>query len=663
MPRVMEAGQVIIHGIPLRLVPGTYVMGEAERFGDKISTGDLRYADFSPDENGFPTTSCHGGYGLRRYSDLNSSETALTMYLEADGVECFEAGHIYLSPLQIDETLPWEEGDTQGPPVWIGVVNDSGTRKLACVAGDVLFERDGTNHPGRGTWTRNARLAGTAIQGAVGVFGNKLIIGYGAAATAQYTSDLTTLGDLLDDATEPAKLYVWAVTADCAASYIAGGTTTSDHYKVMSSSDGATDYTGSTECGSFSTEITSLAPGGLVAIVFVGKEEELGCIDGNGVYRSLIPLDSTLSTNCRGMRWWMGAGGTEQRGPVVIFFPRDRGIWAFQPTSTTSGNASNITPWANPGVRPLNVRGQATALQGSARWLYYAIQNGDGDSWIVRRDARSGATHNFLTVGKGTDCRALGIVSIYGGNPMFFFGKGNGVSYVILPLDGESPLSDPACRFAPTGIVTLPDADLNLPDENKVLYSHRLVLEGMGSGCTVQVQINTDGGDYSSIGTASSGTFYEASHISGVSCKRWGRQFVLSTTDPERTPIIRAIVTRAYLNTRLLRQWAFEAYLPAGYLNNLTEDTADPYVTQRTLWNDRASGIPTTFTDAWGDTWNVKVKGIQEKETERPAETGFEGDTPVIERRIALLLLETKRTGGNIQWGSFKWGSPYAQWR
>lgn len=654
-------GDVVVNGLPLMLVPGTYVCEEAQRFGDKISTGDLKYADFTPSESGFAVASWHNGYGVRRYSDI-PGEDAFSTYLEADGVECSDAGYVYLSPFQIAEDLPFGGGDTEGSPVWIGDFLD----RVVCVAGNVVFRRDTTAHPSAGTWTRMLQLDGVAVRGAVGVFNSTLIIGYGASATADSIiqtvppgdTDTYTKGNVTD--TTPANLYIWAVTADRASVYVAGGPASTDSNKVTSSTAAATGYdTSLTTCGGTQSEITSLSPGGGLVIVFVGKETELGMINSSGVYQIRVPFDSALSANCRGMRWWMGVGGMEQRGPVIVVFPRDRDIWAYQPSGDNSGTAEIMSPWALPGRRPLNAMGSVVAIQGSARWLYYVVRNGDGDSWVIRRDARSGVAHNYLNIGSTTDCYALHITSLIGTNPLLFFGRGNNIGYVILPLDGGSALSDSACRFAATGTLTLPDADLGFPDENKVLYSERAVTDDLSAGTqTIEIKANIDGGSYTSLGTASSGAFNEKSYTSGTTARRWGRQLVFTTSDSSATPVLRGSITRAYLNTRLLRQWTFEAVLPPGRYKSGADPVQEIYNTQRTLWNSRASGVPVTFVDRWHDSWNVKVLKVRELEV-------VEDETGDRTIRFGIQLLETKRTGGNLTWGSPVTGtydSPYAIW-
>ncbi len=665
-------GEMVLDGEPLSLVPGTYVNDSPDRFGEKLSLGDLKYADFNPYETGWPVSSWHGGYGLRRYSDIQdqyvswsnvwhpaAGGSAITMYLEADGVECGENGVAYLSPLQIHEVLNKSGWVTPGPPVWIGEFNN----KLVCVAGDAIFDRDTTAHPDVGTWTKQADLHTTAVRGAVAVFGGNLLIGYGSAGIAEYFDTAYTAAHAQTTVGGAGDIYVWAAVADRAAVYVAGGKLTTD-VNIVRNGTTMTTLDGAVTCGSSHSEITSLSPGGRIVEVFVGKETELGCIDSDGKYKILVPFDTETSNNARGMRWWLGAGGAEQRGPVIVYFPRDRTLWSYSPSTELAGTAENVSPWGLPGIRPLNAMGNVVAIQGSARWLYYVVRNVDGDSWVLRRDSRTGVTHNYLNVGAVTDCYALNITSLFGTNPLLFFGKGTDISYVILPVDGESPLSDSATRFCASGTLTLPDADLFFPDEQKILFSERVIGDGLSANQAIKVEYVLDGGAWTYIsGSASSSTVAagpsaEIAYPANTTCKRWGKRYTLSTTSSTSTPQLRGAVTRTFLNTRILQRWTFDATSPGSLLKNGMEDIDEAYPTRRTFRNDWKGGIPVLFTDVDGDQWYVRItKMLVRQVSDEP------NRQPVWV--ISLQLLETRRVGsaGVLLWDSdFVWDSPYNVW-
>ncbi len=359
-----QGWDVVVAGHVIRFEAGSYQVSEAPRFGQKINIGSLKYADFNPYDSAHAIAVLSGGYGLQAYSDLPDGDIAATMFESCDGIDTRGTPTI-LAPKQSVETLTGADG----PPVWGGEF----LGEYVVVAGTKVFTRNSD-----GTWTDTMiSLQETAVQGAIGVFGGHLIFGYGAADTAEYTSDLSMLGDV---ETADGPIYVFAFTADGAAAYVAGGPNSTDVNLVVSSVDGILyDSTTATVCGTVDNPITGLCPGGGLVILYVGKETEAACIDQGGNYRILVPFDSSLPTNCKVFRQQLGSGGSEQRGPISLFFSRDRATWNYQPSDQTAGAAANVSPWANPYLRPSNARGVTTAIQGSARWLYVAVEDAGGD--------------------------------------------------------------------------------------------------------------------------------------------------------------------------------------------------------------------------------------------------------------------------------------------
>src|SRR4051794_35544178 len=91
--------------IPLHVVDGSYQVQEAQRFGDKISTGDLSYGDFNPSEPAWVWTNFPAGYGLRRYADMPKSRNvdAYVYIKESLNVDC-RHDIATLAPLIVLET-------------------------------------------------------------------------------------------------------------------------------------------------------------------------------------------------------------------------------------------------------------------------------------------------------------------------------------------------------------------------------------------------------------------------------------------------------------------------------------------------------------------------------------------------------------------------------
>ena len=79
-----------------------------------------------------------------------------------------------------------------------------------------------------------------------------------------------------------------------------------------------------------------------------------------------------------------------------------------------------------------------TAIVGSSRWLYYAVRNGFGRTYIWRNDQSTGAPHTYLDLGE-VAVDSMAITHLFGGNPLLLFSMGAGIiGQVTLPLDGDA---------------------------------------------------------------------------------------------------------------------------------------------------------------------------------------------------------------------------------
>lgn len=626
-PAVDYGPDVMVANFQLRCQAGSYEVVEAPRFGQKINIGSLKYADFNPYDSAQAVATLAGGYALQAYSDLPDGDTAATMYAEAQNVDTRNTP-ITLSGKQVTMALPGVDDD----PVWGGEF----LGEYVVVAGTQVYTFGGTTFTNTGI-----TLPATALKGAIGVFGGNLVIGFGDAATAVYTADLTTTADVTN---ADGPIYVFAFTADHAAAFVAGGPNTTDVHLVIASTDGILyDSTTAVACGSFDYPITGLAPGGGLVLIYVGKVNEMGAItSGTGAdtvptdatYTTLVPFDSCLPTNCRNVfRWQLGQGGNEQRGPVSLVFSREGALWGFQPSDQTTGSSANISPWASPYLRPTTAKGLFTAIQGSARWLYAAIQDKSGNAWIVVRDAHTGAWAVPFFLGDD-GCNFIGITSLFGA-PLLLFNIGQDVVKVTLPFDGDIPLDDSVCRFADAGSLWLSDIDLGFPDEDKIAFSVRLNHRGLSTGQTISVFASFDGGTYVFVGIADGSgdnpEFTDMNFDPDIVCKRVALRLDFATDDPAKTPQLHGMTVRLSLNTTLRRLWNFTAMIPAGF-HRFGEDLDNPATMIAGLWQARSAGFPVAFRDRWGDEFNVRILALDEKEVFRPPNT-----TPETAMKLTLL--------------------------
>ena len=638
VPQIGQPGEVSLLDIPLQVVEGTYKVTEAQRFANKQSIAALKYDDFNPYETAWDAVSFAAGYGLPRYSDisLRSSQGRRLMYKESANVDCRMDGLATLSTRVIVSATTL----AGARPLWIGEYTPvsgilAGQTVLVVVAGNKVYTVDVNL-----TFTPRITLPDTPRLGAIGAFNGRLVIGYGASRTAQWSDDLSTLNNVQNST--PSSLYVFAFVADRASAYVAGGPNATDVNKVTSSLHGGTGYTkpsNAVTCGTSESEIVSLAPGGGVSIVFVGKETELGAIDEGGIYRQLVPFDSNLSTNCRNMRWWLGQTDEAQRGPVVLFFPREHALWSYQPRSGSTGSAQNISPWAHEGIRPPNARGIVTAIQGTARWMYFAIRNAAlARTWIIAQDARTGAHHTWLSIGDN-QVQTMTTTSLFG-FPALVLGYEDHVAYVQLPLDGDAPIDSPGLPYADTGTLDLPDIDLDFPDEQKILFVVRIIADNLLAGQTsIEVQASYDGGPYTSLGICSESPVTELSFPSATSVRRVSLRLVFTTYNQGQTPQLRAVVLRSSINPRLYTIWNFQVKLPTGLNQLRADELLNPQTTIGDLWTARRNGTPVAFQDRWNVSWTVRILEMSEQETlSEPA--------AVPETVLDIHLLEVARTAG-----------------
>ncbi len=601
-----------------------FKQSDPPRFGDKISAGDLKYTDFQPFESAESQSHFNGGFGLTRYSDLEEAQVAHTKILEADGVDV-TLGTAILGPEIRTEILP----GAVKTPVWIGEFSSTAGgvgRQVIAVAGQKVYTR-ATD----GTWTVCPfTLAADAVQGAVGVFAQTLMIGYGPAATAQYTTNLTTLVDIKGDEGGTPNLYIVAVTGDKAAAYAACASTATATNVVRASTDGRIFATASaTSCASNEEVIRGLAPGGGLATVYVSMDGRLGMIDtaAPASFHTLVPFDSRYNNNGIGLKWWMGTPGEAQLGPMMLVFTREREPWMYAPSDQFSGQAQALGPWVEPTCRPPNIRGLPTCYQGSSRWLYYAVTNAAGNTWILRRDGRSGATSPWLSLGANT-CNAMCITMQNPVNPVFLCGRGAGIAAATLPLDGEWPLVDPNYPYCLTGTLDLPDSDLGFPDEDKICFGVRISADNLSaSNREIEVLYKADGAlTYTVLGTATVSPTTEIFFDTPLpTVKRIGLRLRFTSTSRTQTPELLAVVWRSSLNPKLYRIWEVACNVPMGQSSLPGHDLQDPHTVIAGLWAARQAGTPVEFIDPWSDAYLVRVismaVSIQTAEADRPPDS------------------------------------------
>ncbi len=672
--------QVVLAGYPLRVLPQTWKREPAPRFGEKISTGDLRYQDFNPYESAASYSSFERGFGLRRFSDLPASVDPEGFYAESQNVDCRAPG-VCISPAITSVPLPtspsvtgpytqllWfgEWAPSQGAVTttqWVAVViTRNSPAPGTSYSMDVLyFTAAGAIHADvQIILTVTETLTTVFTPGIVVAAKGQLLAGFGSLHTAQYITTLdqsqptSTVAD-----TGGGFLYAFAMAQDRAAIYLAGGTASTDVNTVRSAPLTATNPAASfataanaVTCGDPAHAITALAPGGGVSgvLLFVTKDNELGFIDTSSVYHTVFPFGSTLSTNGRDMRWWLGGSTDNADVGTLLAFPQGHSLWSY---NTTAG-MTNMAAEGKEGFRPINARGVVTAIQPSTHFLYYAIKNSAGNTYILANDGVTGANHTYR-YHTGVTCNAMGITSLFGANPLLYLDlTANGVlniGYITLPADGDWPPAEDGphggnCTFdlGLSNTMLLPDIDFGFPDEDKIPIFLRLVADNLASGAQfIIVDYAVDGG----LGYVRLGTYFispiQDIPFPSLSFKRISLRLTFQTTNTTKTPILNAISLRASINPKQYTLWSFTGVVPSGAAKIGSDALANAHTTINALWADYKAGTPVAFTDRWNKQWLVRMLQFTEDET-------YQENLQTPGTAMNIQLLELYGTGLESAW-------------
>ncbi len=620
MPLIGTPGIVTLDSHPLMVVKGSYVDTEAQRFGDKISVGDIRYADFSPYETAEAAARWDAGFGLRRYSDLLESQAtqfqtpgqAHRYTLECTDVDTAN-GYAVLSGKRTLETVT---GNTAPFFFMSEYTTADGVTHFIGISGDTnaggVYERSAT-----GVWTATA-FNGTHITCAA-IFGSILMIGFSDFAAAVWTNDLVASTTIRDNNGGGSALYAFALTVDKANAYMAGGDANTKSYQIMASVDGKTFTTGSiVQASPPGTPIVALAPGGGTATLFYTTKTGLWQL-ASTTPQMLVPFDWPHSTNGTGLGWWLGRGDDQQRGPDILHFVRDNDPYTYTPGPTgAAGTATNIAPWSDANFQPPNQTGVPSAWFGTARYLYYAYTNpATGNTFLVRRSLRTGGTTHYWSL-INYSCQAIAMTDQTTGNqPILLVGIGNDVWTTTMPRSGAAPENDAACRFTSTGTMQLPQADMGFPDEEKVEYAIHVEADNLQEGIRqIEVQYALDSpepANFTILGTAFTSPvtriLFDQPNPTDL---HMHVRLVFTNADDTQTIRLNGLTMRRSINPLLYRWWEFDCFVPAGE-GSYADDLQNPKTLRDTLWSARVAGIPVVFTDEQGDRFYTRIMKLEFK--------------------------------------------------
>ena len=387
----------------------------------QFQTGDYGY-ELTPSEVSIPLSYQNFSLGAGYEDDLNSSpQEGPRSYSYSRGVDLSEGTRAYLSPLQVANT-----GIAAAPIKYIE--SSLGYHVLTATA---VYEL--TTQPG--TWTSRLAPGGATFTDIIEYKG-RLFVANGNTGSYYYSSDGITF-TLYTDATENALYFA---TRDDVLWYVTSGSQVKNN-QAGTGINGGTAWSAADNVGHSGETVR-----GMLEIdndLYIFKEE--------GIYR----YTGTVTEDV-----WLG--GRFMRRTTNGFKPY---LWHDQKTYVPYGDRliqfDHTVPSLNFVFPTIGMRGhpelsgQIAAITGDANWLYIAVQNASGNTYIMKgnpyHNGGRGEWHTFVYLGSSV-CQALYVAGPDAdnhstNNPSLSVGLGAAGGHYILPRQGWRPEDDSNYRF------------------------------------------------------------------------------------------------------------------------------------------------------------------------------------------------------------------------
>ena len=240
-----------------------------------------------------------------------------------------------------------------------------------------------------------------------------------------------------------------------------------------------------------------------------------------------------------------------------FYAPYGNGLLQFDPLVQATGLVHVF-----PGMRRVGnaeITGTVTAIGGDEQWLYIAVKNGAGNTYILKGLPDLDIWHTFLYLG-ANDCNALLVVpegTVHASNPVLLMGVGASAQHVVLPRPGYDPETDDNYEYdTADGIVVGPWLDYGAQSYAKFLNAGRTVMRNATSSLTVVLSYDLDdGGSFTDLLTSTSAGRTEKVITSDVSFHRIRYKVTLTSGTTGSSPIWLGSVLEATPNPPRLRNW------------------------------------------------------------------------------------------------------------
>ena len=516
-----------------------------------------------------PFDSFEGGAGYAEDSGQGKNR-----YNYSRGVDLSGHDKAYLSPVNTAHT-----GVSAAPVKFL-----DGTDGFFVIAGSAVFEHDGV---GTTAWTSRHSLAGAGTD--IIEKDGTVFVACGDAATYAYSADgVTFTNSTLADP----YAHRFAVRGQSSGTAVLFKITSTGALKTNTSGiNGGAAWSAATQLGHTSEGMGA----------FLEADDSLFAFKKEGIYSFNGTITEDVWTGGKqlrraqnglsALRYINGKMYTTYGDKILEVDPLSLDMrWIF-PADEMSGNSE--------------INGQITAFTDDGTWIYFALKNSAGNSYIMKlRPGDEPIVHTYIYLG-ASDCNAMIIVGpgvVHATNPCLVIGAGSAVNHYVLPRSGLRPEDDSNMRFPLIGTVYGSWMDAAAPAFRKFLNSGQVLGANLAAGRYIKLQYEVDdSGTQTTLVTATGSGATSANISSTVEFSRIRYASEFSTTviigTYIVTPVLLAQSFNVTLNPPRRRTWTFDVLvgdrlpLRGGGVSRFSgrqlEDHLFDSLTQRVTFYDR----------------------------------------------------------------------------
>lgn len=561
-----------------------------------------------------------GGCG---YTESDDRDGAPKRYNYTQGIDASHTGRLYLSPAPQSPTADVSVAPTFMADTTLGFFASAGRYMYEWTLSSV-------------DWAQRHDLgAGFAFTGPVVEFNGKLFAPAGDAKAYVSSADGVTW-----TASTLADPYAHKFTVR------GRSTTTPVIWKIDSDGNQKNNNDGTNSGGAWS----AATPAGHTSETvnsFLNVDDQLRAFKVEGIFS----FDGTTVSDT-----WVGGRSMRDSGNGKNAF-----VWGDGATYVPYGNRLlRYDPLANAGagglawVLPLadwagniELNGSITAITGDADWLYVALKNSAGNTYILK-GIPGGAWHTFVYLG-ANDCSTMhhtsaGVITTL--SPVLVIGYGAATRYIKLCRAGLRPEDDTEYIFETSGLMYGLWQTVGSTSFKKFLNAGRAVTENTSAGKPITIGYQTDKTvAATTLHTANSSGASSTTVSSEVSFQRIRNYITMATGDNTSSPVLLGAMFNTVLAPPRKRVW--QGNLICG---NHQLQTGGGFfgvgVRDQESFLFRSSQQRCTLYDRDGRTFTVRVLDIGEPDGARPE---MESDA----HSYAVTIVELSETTEDTNVGIF----------